>query len=260
MSVSNLPNTYLDGENAKNQIIALTKKTASTQLDIGKKILSMKTKYLTMKENKPDLASTLKEEYDHFLESLPFGKVVANKFIKIAEDELIAYYIDIAPISYNTLTEQLKGIDNATWLYLKGKGMHGYSTANEIVAWKKEYVKSTSPVPPKTPAKDDDAGSKGETPKATQPPMTDLKAKEAVKKSVVKNTNFKVDVPKKELVKGKYFTANLVTSTDVTKEQFETLNTQLNDVVAKFVEANKLTSDDVILTSDVVPAEWVIAA
>ena len=137
--MTTLQNSWLGGVTflAKEKIINLSKKTASTQFEIGKVIAEVKAEMQKKKSDNPKQSETINKEYESFLEDLPFGKGVANKFVTISNDSMIEKFIDIAPVSYNTLYEDLCGESELVWKFLKKNGLHSYSTAKEVKALKR---------------------------------------------------------------------------------------------------------------------------
>jgi len=158
-----MSNTYLNTDKVAQEINTLTKKTSMSQLQIGKLVLNVKEDYMSQKSdielklkglsnNKSDKDAKkqlknnielLNEEYNSFIDSLPFGKKVADKFAAIASDKLIAKYIDIAPVAYNTLYSLINTTESM-WKFYKEKGVTSYSSANEFKKLKAEYIKDTS--------------------------------------------------------------------------------------------------------------------
>ena len=157
-----MSNTYLNTDKVAQEINTLTKKTSVSQLQIGKLVLKVKEDYMSQKSDielklkglsnkksvqiKKQLKNNielLNEEYNSFIDSLPFGKKVADKFAAIASDKLIAKYIDIAPVAYNTLYSLINTTESM-WKFYKEKGVTSYSSANEFKKLKAEYIKDTS--------------------------------------------------------------------------------------------------------------------
>ena len=142
-------NSYIDATGAKTTIIALTKKTAQSQFEIGEILKKLKDKVETFKfdgwkkKGSNYQAATL--EYKNLIENdLPFGKVVANKLVQIASDKMIKKHLFEIPFAYNTMYE-LIGMIPKQWKFYFKKGLNGKSTAKDIKAMKKAWLEKTQP-------------------------------------------------------------------------------------------------------------------
>lgn len=277
MTESKLQSSWLNGLETKNIIVGLMKKTGSAQLEVAHKILDVKTKMDELLKNfeksdefktKGSFEELLKKEYNTFLESLPFGKKVAQKFILIAKDPMINKFIEDAPLAYNTLYDKCKGLTEDTWVFMKDKGLNPFTTANVIMEWKLEYQQKTAKpdVPETTEEEVNDA-------------VDDAKSISSIEK--VKNfigTNFKVDKPtteevidttseevteetacntcgevecvcdEDETISDIETVAFINATPNVSEDKLEVLNILLEEVIAEFVNENGLSSDDVKLS------------
>ena len=146
-----LPNSYIGVEDAKPQIIALTKKTAESQFKIGEILLGLKKKVESFKTHKDGWKKkdspyqVAKMEYDNLVTSeLPFGKVVANKLVQIASDKGIKKHLDKIPFAYNTMYD-LVGMSTKQWNFYFKNGLDGKSTAKDIKEMKKKWLEKTQP-------------------------------------------------------------------------------------------------------------------
>ena len=132
-----LANSYIGLENAKPEIIALTKKTADSQFKIGEILLGLK------KKDSP--YQVAKMQYNNLVTSeLPFGKVVANKLVQIASDKGIKKHLDKIPFAYNTMYD-LKDMSAKQWNFYFKNGLDGKSTANDIKEMKKKWLAKEQP-------------------------------------------------------------------------------------------------------------------
>lgn len=302
MTESNTKTSWLNGDVAKTTITGLIKKTGASQLKIGTTILEVKNKmhdllkekndfltkcendkstdaltgnyYAMNKQKVTDEKELIKKEYEDFINSLPFGKKVANKFIAIAEDLMIKKYIDIAPVAYNTLYEKCKDLNEAQWLFLKDKGLNAYTTASDVTDWKKEYVQLTAT--PETTEEEvneavDDANSIVNEDK-TSIDTSDFKVEEETTEEVAEevteettcNTCGEVECvcDEDEVEKGinDYNNANsnsiscietvafINASPNVSEDMLAQLNILLEEVIAEFVNEEGLDTDDLMLS------------
>ena len=76
------------------KVKGMMKKSVQNILNIGKELALAKSK-------------ASKETYLKIYDELPFGEVVGDKFIAISEDKYIEQYVDILPLSYNTIYDLL---------------------------------------------------------------------------------------------------------------------------------------------------------
>jgi len=273
-----LNDTYLDTDGIAKSIVGLTKKTSSTQLEIGKLILSVKNqvsvvinpliskkaieKDKQMKKSLTEQISAINGDYDAFLATLPFGKVVANKFADIASDKLIAKYIDIAPIAYNTMYD-MKGTAEPVWKYLKEQGMTSYTAMTEVKKMKQDYIDLTADPVDEAPVdeapadeasndvKSADEMSLGETLDAG------IKlGKQVGKKTINPVSNLQVSDDKTSADLIFVNTAIVKINENVSKELFAKLYVELENVVSDFAKSNALKTDDVMLEKSVAYIEF----
>lgn len=146
-----LANSYIGVENAKPEIVALTKKTAESQFKIGEILLGLKKKVESFKTHKDGWKKkdspyqVAKMEYNNLVTSeLPFGKVVANKLVQIASDKGIKKHLDKIPFAYNTMYD-LVGMSTKQWNFYFKNGLDGKSTANDIKEMKKKWLAKEQP-------------------------------------------------------------------------------------------------------------------
>jgi hypothetical protein len=144
-----LTNSYIEVSEAKTTIIALTKKTAQSQFEIGEILKKLKDKVETFKKDgwkKKDSPYKVADmEYKFLIENdLPFGKVVANKLVQIASDKLIKKYLEKIPFAYNTMYD-LKEMPSDQWKFYFKEGLNGKSTAKDIKKMKKAWLDKTQP-------------------------------------------------------------------------------------------------------------------
>ena len=268
--MTELLNTYLNTDGIANKIVVLSKKTSTTQLDIGKLILSVKiqmsdaidplkskkavlnSKDKSSKKSIDEKIKAVVAEYDLFLSTLPFGKVVANKFADIASDKMIAKYIEIAPVAYNTMYD-MKDTAEPVWKYLKEKGMTSYTPMTEVKKMKQDYNDlSADPVvnaPADEVSKDDKSNDEMSLAETLDEAM---KLAEKVGKKPIKSVaNLKVSELKTSADLIYTNTAIVEINENVSKEMFGKLYAELEDVVSKFVKSNSLKDGDVVLEMNV---------
>ena len=147
-----LANSYIGTEDAKPKIIALTKKTAQSQFEIGVILKELKEKVETFKYF--DSANSLKnkhiykiasDEYKNFIKyELPFGEGVANKLVQIASDTGIEKYLHDIPFAYNVMYE-LRDMPEVQWDFYFENGLKSTSTGENIKELKKKWKEKTSP-------------------------------------------------------------------------------------------------------------------
>ena len=276
MTESKLQSSWLNGLETKNIIVGLMKKTGSAQLEVAHKILDVKTKMDELLKNfeksdefktKGSFEALLKKEYNTFLESLPFGKKVAQKFILIAKDPMINKFIEDAPLAYNTLYDKCKGLTEDTWVFMKDKGLNPFTTANVIMEWKLEYQQKTAkPDVPETTEEEvndavDDAKSiSGED--KTVADTSDFKVEEETTEEVIDTTSEEVTeetacntcgevecvCDEDETISDIETVAFINATPNVSEDKLEVLNILLEEVIAEFVNENGLSSDDVVVS------------
>lgn len=259
-----MTNSYLNTQGVADTIVQLTKKTAVSQLEIGKLILNIKTdlneQIVKLKNQlsiakggqKKDIQQVIKVvngEYDSFIASLPFGKVVANKFAAIAEDKMVAKYIDFAPVAYNSMYA-MKDKSEPVWKFLKENGMTSYTSLVDIKKLIAKYNASIAdPI--------DETADNGSAEDALNASMSS--AKDAgMKPTKIISGDFNVEDDDDETLTP--FSVTLFTTDKVTKEMLAALTNELDDVVTKFKETNKLGFDDIALVFNNDNAEMDIAA
>ena len=273
--MTELFNTYLNTDGIANKIVVLSKKTSTTQLDIGKLILSVKiqmsdaidplkskkavlnSKDKSSKKSIDEKIKAVVAEYDLFLSTLPFGKVVANKFADIASDTMIKKYLDIAPVAYNTLYD-MKDEAEPMWKYLEENGMNSYMTSSAVKALKAEYNASVADPVVNAPADDAPADEVSKDDKSNDEMSLGetldegMKLAEKVGKNPIKSVaNLKVSELKTSADLIYTNTAIVEINENVSKEMFGKLYAELEDVVSKFVKSNSLKDGDVVLEMNV---------
>lgn len=144
-----LQNSYIGVDIAKPKIIALTKKTAESQFEIGVILKELKDKVETFKEGdwkkKESPFQVAQFEYKNLIENeLPFGKVVANKLIQIGSDSGIKTHLNDIPFAYNTMYD-LVGMSEDQWNFYFESGLTTKSTAKDIAEMKKKWLEKTQP-------------------------------------------------------------------------------------------------------------------
>ena len=119
----------LNTKNATKKINRLLKRNAESFCEIGSILAKIKTKQESFEDK--DKKQKAKEEYNAFLETLPFGVKVANKLIQIANDEVIGNNLDIMPVAYNTMYS-LIGYSDKQFAKFREEGLNSFSTAKEV--------------------------------------------------------------------------------------------------------------------------------
>ena len=268
--------TYLETDGVAKQIVGLTKKTSTSQLEIGKLILSVKNqmndaidpllakkateKNKDVKKALTEQISAVKAEYDLFLSTLPFGKVVANKFADIASDKMIEKYIEIAPVAYNTMYD-MKGTAEPMWKYLKEQGMTSYTPMTKVKEMKQDYIDLTADKAPadKSPAKEvsKDDKSNNETSLGEQLDEGIALAEKVGKKSIKPVNDLKVSSDFKTSAAITFVDTVVVkTNQNVSQETIGKLYAELEKVVSDFAKSNALKTDDVMLEKSVAYIEF----
>lgn len=267
--------TYLETDGVAKQIVGLTKKTSTSQLEIGKLILSVKNqmndaidpllakkateKNKDVKKALTEQISAVKAEYDLFLSTLPFGKVVANKFADIASDKMIEKYIEIAPVAYNTMYD-MKGTAEPMWKYLKEQGMTSYTPMTKVKEMKQDYIDLTADKAPadKSPAKEvsKDDKSNNETSLGEQLDEGIALAEKVGKKSIKPVNDLKVSDVKTSADITFVDTVVVKTNQNVSQETIGKLYAELEKVVSDFAKSNALKTDDVMLEKSVAYIEF----
>jgi len=273
--MTELFNTYLNTDGIANKIVVLSKKTSSSQFEMGELILSVKNQVKDLidplkskkavldakdKSSKKSIDEKIKAvvaEYDLFLSTLPFGKVVANKFADIASDTMIKKYLDIAPVAYNTLYD-MKDEAEPMWKYLEENGMNSYMTSSAVKALKAEYNASVADPVVNAPADDAPADEVSKDDKSNDEMSLGetldegMKLAEKVGKKPIKSVaNLKVSELKTSADLIYTNTAIVEINENVSKEMFGKLYAELEDVVSKFVKSNSLKDGDVVLEMNV---------
>ena len=273
--MTELFNTYLNTDGIANKIVVLSKKTSSSQFEMGELILSVKNQVKDLidplkskkavldakdKSSKKSIDEKIKAvvaEYDLFLSTLPFGKVVANKFADIASDTMIKKYLDIAPVAYNTLYD-MKDEAEPMWKYLEENGMNSYMTSSAVKALKAEYNASVADPVVNAPADDAPADEVSKDDKSNDEMSLGetldegMKLAEKVGKNPIKSVaNLKVSELKTSADLIYTNTAIVEINENVSKEMFGKLYAELEDVVSKFVKSNSLKDGDVVLEMNV---------
>ena len=123
----------LNTKNATKKINTLLQRNAHSFCEIGSILAKIKTKQESFEDK--DKKQKAKEEYNAFLETLPFGVKVANKLIQIANDEVIGNNLDIMPVAYNTMYS-LVGFSTDDFVKFREEGLNSCSTAIEVSAIK----------------------------------------------------------------------------------------------------------------------------
>lgn len=226
-----LANSYIGVENAKPEIIALTKKTAESQFKIGEILLGLKEKvesYKTHKDGwkkKDSPYQVAKMEYNNLVTSeLPFGKVVANKLVQIASDKGIKKHLDKIPFAYNTMYD-LKDMSTKQWNFYFKNGLDGKSTANDIKEMKKKWLAKEQP--------------KEEVVESTP---EEIAENDALVESLLKKN--KKDLPTYEVKDvGLAFhepVVKVMTESKMTTQQFADFEKVINEVVQDFFATEKI--------------------
>ena len=145
----------------KTQITSLLKKTSENQLKIGEILSNCKDKVQSWKTVDGTKFELAKAMYDELIESLPFKKETANKFIQIYDDPLLKKNLDICPVAYTTMYSIVtKKIDQEQWDYLRENGIHSYSSFDKVNEVLSQYQKSKLPKEtPSSETKEDDASN-----------------------------------------------------------------------------------------------------
>jgi len=230
-----LQNSLIGVSDAKEKILNLVKKTASSQFEIGLVLKGLKDKISSFTGKQQELAQL---EYDALIDDLPFGKTVANKFIAIASDKMIKKYLDIAPIAYNTMYA-MRDLSEDQWKYFKDEGLNAFTTNAVVSELKTEYQKSTADPETTDPESDEgekssaeadknpateaekntpaeDKGATGAEDSSTDEPIVPPTANDVTKEELVK----KLDDLLKFIEKLNFANSNTV-SVDVLEEVFE---------------------------------------
>jgi hypothetical protein len=226
-----LANSYIGVENAKPEIIALTKKTAESQFKIGEILKGLKDKVESFKTHKDGWKKkdspfqVAKFEYENLVtKELPFGKVVANKLVQIASDKGIKKYLDKVPFAYNTMYD-LKDMPTDQWKFYFKNGLNPYSTAQEVKAMKKKWLEKTQPKVNEEPT--------DQEVQETQQILNEITGK----KNVVISEETATAIAKsfvEPVVSVKVF------DTEMTKEQYNALQQVINEVMTDFFATEKL--------------------
>ena len=250
-----LLNSYLPTEGVANKINALSKKTSQSQFAIGELILSVKSvmdkqeaKFAEMLEGETNttaktkikgMKQALKLEYENFIDTLPFGKGVANKFAQIASDKLIKKYIEFAPMAYNTLYQMINTPEDLWKFLTEQKEMTAYTTAGKIKLWKAEYQELTSD---KEDASNDEASNDIDA-------LDVYNKASSLGKSNKTDPNLSASPDEKKMLK--FFEMTLSSSSkNMTEENYSVFIGDVEALVAKAISSFGLSKNDITITHD----------
>lgn len=231
-----LANSLIGFENVKPKIVALTKKTTESQFEIGVILAELKDKMNsyefakgTWKKKSESPYAQAKLEWKTFInDDLPFGSVVANKFVQIGNDKGIKKYLDNVPFSFNSMYA-LVGMEDKKWKFYLKNGLTTKSTGAELNELKKMWKAKTDPKPVETDTTVD----------ASKEQVKGLTGKE----DVVISDEVKIGFIKSladPVVEVK------VSDTNITNEQIQALQKLIDDTVSQFFSTENVSGDFVV--------------